>query len=396
MADAYSGWAKNGAYDCWRTHCAAWIVSETSTQVRIRCECRWQSSNIPDAASGWVHAWAHIDGQQVGYTDHSASYTIGNGSEATIVSGEITINKGASARDVNCSARIYFDAAYTPSLRADLTASLNIHIASGIQKPDAPKNVSFVRVNDSNIKLSWQSTATSIKPWSTVYASKRWGKDGADWAVGWEPKSIGNVTSYTYNDCKPNCKYVFAVYATNSVGESSHVNSGIIYTTPSKPPSFKVSLSNKKDLSFEISTANTYAYKVQLQEQHNGGEWKDIAKPSVSNSIARCSYVADYGVSKFRARIVRPTYDDNESKEILYSEWVETDLLPIRYYPFAIMLSGKYMSCNRSGGSVYARSTNAYDKQVMCTGPGTESYDFNTAFVKHSSGWKAAERIETE
>lgn len=272
MADGYGNQVGH-----WRVHVAAWVTSYTDTTDTIHVEARWQSVAAGWDYSGWVSAWVWINGRQVNYTGNSGNKYINN-SEVVVLSGDLTVAKVDNARNITCKAQINWNGFHPGSS----SASCGVPVGGiNYKKPNPPKNVKWTRVDDTKIKTTWQANYDNgaLKPWKQIIMDRCAGSNGA--AVGaWGAVATLNwdATNYSYTGLKKNSKYGFRMLARNQAGDSSHVTSQYMYTTPDPAKSVTVVKTGDRTVQITADVSNTYASWVTLWRRVNGGDWEAVRK----------------------------------------------------------------------------------------------------------------------
>lgn len=304
MADGYGN-----QVGYWRVHVAAWVTSHTDTTDRIHVEARWQSVAAGWDYSGWVSAWVWINGQQVNYTGNSGNKYINN-SEVVVLSGDLTVAKVDNARNITCKAQINWNGFHPGSSSASCGVSVG---GINYKKPNPPKNVKLTRVDDTKIKTTWQANYDNgaLKPWKQIITDWRSSTGGANWGA-WSNKATLNwdATNYSYTGLKANSRYQFSLYARNQAGDSSHVDSQVIYTTPDAPKSVTAVKTGDRTVQVTADATNTYTWSIDFERQVNGGEWETISTGLVGTKITFTDTNAPGGTLRYRARCWRFIYGD--------------------------------------------------------------------------------------
>lgn len=323
MADGYGN-----IVGYWRVHCAAWVTSYDDTSDVIHAEARWQSIAAGWDYRGFVAATVWINGQQVGHTDNSGSRYINN-SEVTVLTGDLRVGKVDNARNINCSASIYFPSSYHGGTS---NASCGVPVGGiNYHNPDPPKNVAWTRVDDSAANLTWQSNWNNeaLKPWKQVVIDRWMASDGAANAT-WGNVAVLNwdVVNYRATGLKANSKIGFALYSRNQRGDSSHVNMTYLYTTPSAPARFEA-VKSAKSVELSCDVSNTYAYRLEVQRKSNlQPDWETIIDdwtPGAKTPAQTLDADPPDGTVTYRVRATRPIYNDDTSKGVLYGPWLESN-----------------------------------------------------------------------
>lgn len=316
MADGYGN-----QVGYWRVHVAAWVTSYTDTTDTIHVEARWQSVAAGWDYSGWVSAWVWINGQQVNYTGNSGNKYINN-SEVVVLSGDLTVAKVDNARNITCKAQINWNGFHPGSSSASCGVSVG---GINYKKPNPPKNVKLTRVDDTKIKTTWQANYDNgaLKPWKQIILAKREGRDGGNWGT-WSDQGGGkgtvlnwDATNYSWTGLRSNARYQFSAYARNQAGDSSHVDSQVIYTTPAAPKSVTAVKTGDRTVQITADVSNTYASWVTLWRRVNGGDWEAVQKDGAHYRLApsngKCVFTdsdAPGGTLEYECLVRRVIYGD--------------------------------------------------------------------------------------
>lgn len=311
MADGYGN-----QVGYWRVHVAAWVTSHTDTTDTIHVEARWQSVAAGWDYSGWVSAWVWINGRQVNYTGNSGHKYINN-SEVVVLSGDLTVAKVDNARNITCKAQINWNGFHPGSSSASCGVSVG---GINYKKPNPPKNVKLTRVDDTKIKTTWQANYDNgaLKPWKQIITDWRSSTGGANWGA-WSNKATLNwdATNYSYTGLKANSRYQFSLYARNQAGDSSHVDSQVIYTTPAAPKSVTAVKTGDRTVQVTADVSNTYASWVSLWRRVNGGDWEAVQKDGAHYRLApsngKCVFTdsdAPGGTLEYECYVRRVIYGD--------------------------------------------------------------------------------------
>ena len=316
MADGYGN-----RVGYWRVHVAAWVTSQTDTKATIHVEARWQSVASGWDYSGWVASTVWINGQQVGHTGNSGNKYINN-SEVVVCSGDLTVNKTDNARNVTCKAKIDWNGFHPGSSTGSCSVSVG---GINYKKPNPPKNVKWTRNSDLKVTNTWQSAADNgaLKPWKQVVLAKREARDGKAWG-SWSDQNGGKgtvlsagTTNYAFTGLHANAKYQFSCYARNQAGDSSHVDSQVIYTTPAAPKSVTAVKTGDRTVQITADVSNTYASWVTLWRRVNGGDWEAVQKDGAHYRLApsngKCVFTdsdAPGGTLEYECLVRRVIYGD--------------------------------------------------------------------------------------
>lgn len=309
MADGYGN-----QVGYWRCHVSAWVTSYTDTTDTIHVEARWQSVAAGWDYSGWVSAWVWVNGQQVNYTGNSGNKYINN-SEVVVLSGDLTVAKVDNARNITCKAQINWNGFHPGSSSASCGVSVG---GINYKAPNPPKNVKWTRVDDTKINSTWQANYDNgaLKPWKQIILAKREGRDGGNWGT-WSDQGGGkgtvlnwDATNYSWTGLRSNARYQFSAYARNQAGDSSHVDSQVIYTTPAAPKSVTAVKTGDRTVQVTADATNTYTWSIDFERQVNGGDWETISTGLVGTKITFTDKNAPGGTLRYRARCWRFIYGD--------------------------------------------------------------------------------------
>ena len=304
MADGYGN-----QVGYWRCHVSAWVTSYTDTTDTIHVEARWQSVAAGWDYSGWVAATVWINGQQVNHTGNSGNKYINN-SEVTVLTGDLTVAKTDGARNITCSASIAWNGFHPGTSNASCSVPVG---GINYKAPNPPKNVAWSRVDDTKVNCTWQANYDNgaLKPWKQIITDWRSSTGGANWGA-WSNKATLNwdATNYSYTGLKANSRYQFSLYARNQAGDSSHVDSQVIYTTPAAPKSVTAVKTGDRTVQVTADATNTYTWSIDFERQVNGGDWETISTGSVGTKITFTDTNAPGGTLRYRARCWRFIYGD--------------------------------------------------------------------------------------
>lgn len=304
MADGYGN-----QVGYWRCHVSAWVTSYTDTTDTIHVEARWQSVAAGWDYSGWVAATVWINGQQVNHTGNSGNKYINN-SEVTVLTGDLTVAKTDGARNITCSASIAWNGFHPGTSNASCSVPVG---GINYKKPNPPKNVAWSRVDDTKVNCTWQAAYDNgaLKPWKQIITDWRSSTGGANWGA-WSNKAMLNwdATNYSYTGLKANSRYQFSLYARNQAGDSSHVDSQVIYTTPAAPKSVTAVKTGDRTVQVTADATNTHTWSIDFERQVNGGDWETISTGLIGTKITFTDTNAPGGTLRYRARCWRFIYGD--------------------------------------------------------------------------------------
>ena len=309
MADGYGN-----QVGYWRCHVSAWVTSYTDTTDTIHVEARWQSVAAGWDYSGWVAATVWINGQQVNHTGNSGNKYINN-SEVTVLTGDLTVAKTDGARNITCSASIAWNGFHPGTSNASCSVPVG---GINYKAPNPPKSVKWTRVDDTKINNTWQANYDNgaLKPWKQIILAKREGRDGGNWGT-WSDQGGGkgtvlnwDATNYSWTGLRSNARYQFSAYARNQAGDSSHVDSQVIYTTPAAPKSVTAVKTGDRTVQVTADATNTYTWSIDFERQVNGGDWETISTGLVGTKITFTDTNAPGGTLRYRARCWRFIYGD--------------------------------------------------------------------------------------
>ncbi len=133
-------------------------------------------------------------------------------------------------------------------------------------------------------------------------------------------------TNFDATNLRPNGRYQFAVYSRNQAGDSTHVDSPVIYTTPRAPVKVEAVKTGAKSAQILIDLSGSYANGFDIQRRLAGGDWQDLATGGYAGKPAQ---VLDddtpTGIVEYRARARRPIYGDDASKGVLTGDWTQSN-----------------------------------------------------------------------
>ncbi|MEE1295709.1 MAG: fibronectin type III domain-containing protein [Bifidobacterium sp.] len=331
MADGYGGIVAGS----WRCHVAAWVVSQTNTQAVIRVEARFQAVNGWHFQINGVNGTVKCDGQSASGSGNATTSTNG---EVVIVRKDFTVTKKDSARSVACSATVSQSAFNGGTSSASCSVTVG---AIPYQKPNAPKNVTVTRENDTSIMTRWAGNwdNANLKPWKQVAVGSRQGTGGAGWGA-WGRRATLNwdATSYRVTGLKENTRNQIALFAINQAGESTHVDSAIIYMTPAAPKSVQVVKKSETQILVTVDVSNSYAYRVNLQRYVNGARDTSFPTTALTISNQKATYTDDAlpaGDISYQAQVSRPIYGDDVSKGVGYSAYTKSGTVTTIQQPLA-------------------------------------------------------------
>lgn len=204
--------------------------SYSSTQAKVT----WSSYITFGNWYQWgVRLKTYVNGSQVGNTAQACTYS---GQTVCSSSGTVYITKTASAQTISFSATSSSEtvsgyggvgSSYTG------TASGTFSVSAGKQAPAAATSCTLTEsTKDTTATFSWTASGTTLKP----IENQEWcyQKDGGSWVYA--KTGNGTTRSVTFS-LEKNAQYRCAIQMENSVGGSSWVYSGYIYTTPNAPTS---------------------------------------------------------------------------------------------------------------------------------------------------------------
>ncbi|RSX53032.1 fibronectin type III domain-containing protein [Bifidobacterium samirii] len=271
MADGY-GNIVNNAWRCW---CAAWVVSETDTTATIRVEARQQTVNGWTLV-GWASASVYCDGQTAG--GNSASQTIPTNGYATRYSRDFTVSKTSSSRNVWCSASVSWNGTGAGSSNAGVNVAI---VGIRYKKPNTPSDLSITRVDDTAANLTWRNNpdAGALKPYAQVIIDKRTLTGGGSWGAWGTLATLGGTTTNYKAALKSNCRYQFRILARNTAGDSAHVETQIISTTPAAPKSVTAVKTGTGTVAITADVSNSTPSWVTCWRTSDGGKtWTSLTK----------------------------------------------------------------------------------------------------------------------
>lgn len=324
MAEAYGGIIASA----WRTHTVASVVSQTNTKATIRVQSYLQCVNNW-TMSVTASALVNCDGQS---TTGSGTGTTGTNGQFVVLSHDFTVDKSENARQVDCGSNI------TCTYNAGTSyASCYVEIA-GItySVPDAPTNVKWERSSETVMKGSWTNKPDN----ANLKAYKQISLDRIEFlgkATSSQWKNIGVLsgtsTTFSASGLKSNACYMFSINSRNNAGDSSHVNSAYMYTTPAAPSiavektaetSVKVTVTATNCACVTGSHASAKAVAV-IERQTGDGDWTALTSVAFANGIATYTDDATAGMYTYRAAVSVPSNTSNSST--LISEYATSETL---------------------------------------------------------------------
>ncbi|KFI65763.1 fibronectin type III domain-containing protein [Bifidobacterium cuniculi] len=328
MADGYGSIIANS----WRCHISAWVLSQTDTTATIRVEARFQAVN------GWYFQINGVQGK-VTCNGQSASATgsvnITQNGETVICRKDVTVSKGDNARNITCSATITQSSFNSGSSSASCAVSV-----AGVAylKPNAPRNVSYKRESDSAVLCTWQAAWDNAarKPWHGLQVWMRQRVGGGAWGA-WSRKATLNwdATSYRFTGLKANACYQFTVYATNPAGESTHVDSAFIYTTPAAPKTVTAAKTSATSVKVSVDASNTFAYMVRIDRVVDGTRTHLKWETPVSGKATYTDSAAPAATVAYDVIVSRPVYGNDTTKGELVSAWKQSNTVATMQPPAA-------------------------------------------------------------
>lgn len=318
MADGYGGYVSGH----WRTHCAAWVIRETDTTATIRVESRIQTNRYGYTVSNGNKAYTACDGQNSGWqTAGTVNIPYGATAEQTMRSQDFTVNKTASGRNVWCSAGFQLGAVN----KGTSEAGCNVAIGGIRYKaPNAPSNLSVSRNGDSGAKLTWTNhpDSNALKPYSQVIVDRRGATGGA--AMGaWAMVAglSGGASNYAATGLNANGRYQFRILARNTAGDSVHVESSTIHTTPAAPKSVTAVKNANGSVTVTADVSNSYPSWVTLWRKAGDGDWTQLRDQDnpMSLSGGKATYTdaaAPAGDAQYKCYVRRVVIGDAKTTDL--------------------------------------------------------------------------------
>ena len=287
MADGY-GNIVNNAWRCW---CAAWVVSETDTTATIRVEARQQTVNGWTLV-GWASGSVNCDGQSA--SGNSASQTIPTNGYATRYSRDFTVAKQSSARNVWCSASVSWNGTGAGASNAGVNVAIG-----GIRykAPNAPSGLSVARVDDTAANLTWKNNPDNngLKPYQQIIVDRRSLTGGGSWGAWGMIASLGGTaTNYRATGLKANSRYQFRILARNQGGDSAHVETAIISTTPAAPRSVTAVKTSGSTVTVTADVSNSSASWVTFRRSTDGGATWTVLTTTAATGVVPSNGKAVY------------------------------------------------------------------------------------------------------
>lgn len=298
----------------WWCHVAAWVVGENDTTATIRVESRFYSDpwgyNVPNFNT----ARCYCDGQDTGYGAVGGVYAgTGVAARLTMRSQDFTVAKHDNARNVWCVAGFHLGGYQVGTSEAGVNVAIG---GINYKTPRPPLNVKWTRVDDTAVNNTWTSNwdAGYPQPWKQIVLDRAEGYDGGGMAAWHMVATLGwDATNYRYTGLRANAKYQFRVLARNQVGDSNHVTSGYIYTTPAAPKSLDAAKTGAGEVTLTADVSNSYAWSVDFERSADNGATWDAIDTGRTVSNGKVTYVdeaAPAGTVRYRARSWRFIYGD--------------------------------------------------------------------------------------
>lgn len=318
MAEAYGNQVQK-----WRCYVKAWITSQNDTSATIKCETYFQS--LKWGYDTRANAVATVHGQSSGSQTFTASSGTGQSVTTLVASKTVTVSKGANGYNVWCSGTVNLTGGYH---NGSSSAGVNVWVPQrAYYKPKPPKGFAAQRIDDAQMKLTWQGDYTGMDggyPWSNVYIDRS--TDGGGWqqiaTLGWD------ATNYTDRSTEANHTYQYGARAKGAGGTSDRVSAAALHTTPAAPASVSLSKTAGTMVRVEANVSGVRtATSYEVESNLNDGGW------SGSQTVASFPVTIDVGGGKASVR-VRSVRGD------LKSAWTESDEITTITPPLAPALSG--------------------------------------------------------
>lgn len=401
MATFYGPWV---ATDDFRAVLNVSVSNTSATQCTVSVTLQVQSVYGHVSSSG--NASATVNGSTVS----TSGFGFSTNSTKTVLTHSWTVARGASARSIGVSGRVWATgvSAYT----GGSTASGSVTIpAIAYSAPARPTSCVAERVTDSRAAVTWSNGAVSTTtPRSATIVERQ--VDGGEWV---QVATVGaQDASYTDDSTAEHHRYAWRVRAQGAGGTSDYATSGYVYTTPSAPTGCaaeRVSDSSQR-LTWGLGENAAYTYGGLLVERStDDGEWVQVASLSAaSTSWTDTTTAADH---RYRYR-VRSTVD---STTRLYSSWSTSGVVhttPSAPDSVAISTSGTTVTVTPIGMGAWAESWDlerladgetdwvrvasgvpssqgSYEDQLS----GSATYRVRCGVGTLLSGWTASERVTT-
>ena len=329
--------ADGGRVSNWWCHVEAYQISETDTTAVIRVESRFYSDPWGYSVSNGNTARCYCDGQDTGYgAVGGVNVSYGVAARLTMRTFDFTVGKTDSARNVWCVAGFHLGGYQVGTSEAGVNVTIG-----GIRykTPNPPKNVTFAVESDTKASMTWQANYdnNALKPWKQLLLDQRRSVNGEAWGSWSNAKTMNwDALNSSVTDLKPNGRYQFALYARNGAGDSSHVDSQILYTTPAAPKSVSAAKTSTSQVTVTADVSNTYAHRVKVERSVGGGTWTTVGEGTVSNGVG--TFVdknAPAGVVSYRVSCTRPAYGDDTGLTVWTGAAVESNTVTTITAPLA-------------------------------------------------------------
>lgn len=168
--------------------------------------------------------------------------------------------------------------------------------------PNAPTGINAVRTSDTNVRITWNRTATAQRPWNSVTLQARvfTGNSWGDW--GW-----GRNVASGYNWPQTgNRALQFRVRANNGNGSSGWNTSGVVYMRPAAPSNVRatVAAGGNVNITWNNNNYRTGVVTLQVQRQLNNGGWVSFRTGLANNATATTDTDSVSGSRRYRVRSI--------------------------------------------------------------------------------------------
>jgi hypothetical protein len=207
---------------------------------------------------------------------------------------------------VRCFRNAYSDGG--PALYSPWSATEEIQT---ILPPNPPDSLNANKNNEDSITVSWPSSSSDAAPWYNVYlySRKSVGKSSfLDWGLIYS--GSGSSTSFTDSGHEPNARYQYKINVSNDAGGTSDTFSRIISNFPAKPVTVTASMDASKNVTVSANISSSNANFVNIDRTEDSVTWSRVAT-NISDSWVDTSHFV--GNIRYRASSVRPVVDDDMS-----------------------------------------------------------------------------------
>lgn len=298
-------------------------------RIRVGIDVSWENvSHGEGAATATVKIYTDVEGQWSdsqtlsfgGSIGGSVSFTNNQNNNQTLrATKSYTYNYGNNEYGSSPGNRTFSASLSGAYNGATPSKSVSSKIpARPYAAPAAPTNVSVSRVNDGSQKISWTNKSTSGEPWDRVRVQRDVAAN--DVWNGDVTTTGGGATSTTDTETVANNAYRYRVRSENGEGNSSYIETGIIYTTPAVPTNLTRSGANggPQTLSWTNPVDQYIDHRIEIQRAENG-VWSTLVEFHSRDSTGYVDNTATNSAIKYKYRVRSRTWGGEQG--VLYSNW---------------------------------------------------------------------------